>query len=352
MTSARPAPRFFLLLVALTTALLVLVLRPIFAELLMAAVLAGVLWPVERWLTARLRGRRSVAAGLLTAAVALTLAGPVAALAAYAIRDGSDGIRFVAEALQSDAVADVVARLPAPARDALTDAFAHVPKDLSEVMAQARPGDGRAAAAAVGTALIATGSVLMHIGFMLIALFFLLDHGRGLVDWIDRVSPLGPGQTHELLRHVKRVSYAVLVSTIITGGVQTVAALVGYLIARVPNPVFFAMVTFFVSFVPAIGAASVCLVAAALQLITGHPFMAAFLALWGVIVVGLVDNVVKPWLMQGGTELHGAVVFFALVGGLAAFGAIGLLVGPLVVSLFLVLLGMYQRDYSDAPRPE
>ena len=90
----------------------------------------------------------------------------------------------------------------------------------------------------------------------------------------------------------------------------------------------------------------VCLAAAGLLFLTGHPYMAIFLALWGLFVVGLVDNVVKPLLIRRGMELHGAVVFFSLIGGLATFGAIGLLVGPLVVSFFLALVRMYHRDFS------
>jgi predicted PurR-regulated permease PerM len=73
--------------------------------------------------------------------------------------------------------------------------------------------------------------------------------------------------------------------------------------------------------------------------------MALFLAIWGVVVVGLVDNVVKPWLIRGGVEMAGAVVFFSLIGGIGAFGMIGLLIGPLAVALFLTLVRMYKRDY-------
>ena len=183
---------------------------------------------------------------------------------------------------------------------------------------------------------------------MLIALFSFLARGPELVAWLDSVSPLRRGQTLELLDTFKKVSIAVIVSTVITAAVQAAAALVGYLIAQVPNPVFFAAVTFFVAFIPAVGAAAVCLAAALLLFVTGHPYMAIFLALWGMVVVGLVDNLVKPLLIRRGMELHGSVVFFALIGGLAAFGAIGLLVGPLVVSLFLALLRMYHRDFSPA----
>jgi predicted PurR-regulated permease PerM len=73
--------------------------------------------------------------------------------------------------------------------------------------------------------------------------------------------------------------------------------------------------------------------------------MAAFLAVWGLVVVGLIDNVAKPFLIKGDVEMGGAVVFFALIGGIAAFGMIGLVVGPLAVAIFLALLRMYRRDY-------
>jgi predicted PurR-regulated permease PerM len=124
-----------------------------------------------------------------------------------------------------------------------------------------------------------------------------------------------------------------------------VAAWLGFLITRVPSPFFFALVTFFFAFVPAIGAAVVCLFAALLLLVTGHPYLAALLAAWGLVVVGLVDNLVKPLLIRRGLEIHGAIVFFSLIGGLATFGAIGLLVGPLSVALFLAVLRIYHRDY-------
>lgn len=68
-------------------------------------------------------------------------------------------------------------------------------------------------------------------------------------------------------------------------------------------------------------------------------------------MVGLVDNLVKPWLIKGEVQMHGAVVFFSLLGGLTSLGAIGLLVGPLAVALFLALLRIYRRDYGEGPLP-
>src|SRR6185436_2396020 len=183
-------------------------------------------------------------------------------------------------------------------------------------------------------------SFLFQMTMMLIALYFLLLDGAALISWLDGVVPLRRGQTHAILSEFRKVSYSVIVSSLVTTGVQALAALIGYLIAGVPNLLFFTGLTFFVGLVPAIGAGAVCLVAAGLLFINGHPYMALFLAIWGVVVVGLIDNIVKPWLAKAGMEMHGAVVFFSLIGGIAAFGMIGLLIGPLAVSLFLTLLRM------------
>jgi predicted PurR-regulated permease PerM len=160
------------------------------------------------------------------------------------------------------------------------------------------------------------------------------------------VSPLRRGQTSELLSTFKKVSVAVIASAGITAAVQAVAAMAGFLIAGLPSPLFFTLLTFFFAFIPAIGAAVICLFASLLLVVTGHPYMAVFLAAWGLIVVGLVDNLVKPLLIRRGLEIHGAIVFFSLIGGLAAFGAVGLLVGPLLVALFLTLLRIYHRDHT------
>lgn len=345
MASERPLPRFFLALIVGATILLGLVIAPVAKELFLAAVFAGVLWPVQQWLTRRVRGRRGLAAGILTIGALVLLLGPIAVVVTFVVRDGAKGVRFVSEAARSKDVADLVEHLPAATRDFVNDAIAHLPRDLNDILGHMNDRGGDAAAV-VGKAVAATGSLAFHTVLMLIALFFLLVRGQELMRWLDSVSPLRPGQTQELFATFKRVSLAVVASAGITAAAQAAAALIGFLIARVPSPVFFALVTFFFAFIPAIGAAAVALLAALLLLVTGHPYMALFLVLWGLLVVGLVDNLIKPLLIRRGLEIHGAVVFFSLIGGLAAFGAIGLLVGPLVVSLFLAVLRIYHRDYT------
>jgi predicted PurR-regulated permease PerM len=101
--------------------------------------------------------------------------------------------------------------------------------------------------------------------------------------------------------------------------------------------------------IPAIGAGLVCIAASGLLLAIGKPIGAAFLLAWSLLVVGLVDNLVKPLLIRQYVRINGVIVLFSLLGGLGAFGGIGLLVGPLSIALFLAVLRIYQRGRDDPP---
>ena len=321
------------------------VIAPLLRELLLAVVLASALRPVQVWLTNRVRGRRGLAAAIVTLLVVVIALGPLAALVALLVRDGAQGVQYLLDTVHSQRVADIVGWLPESARNAVLDAIKDLPRNLGEVAGEVGT-KSQAATAAVTASLVATGSFVFHSVLMLIAFFFTLARADEMVTWLDNVSPLPSGQTRELLATSKKVSFSIVVSAVATAAVQAIAALAGFYIARVPAPIFFGAVTFLAAFIPAIGAAVVSLVAALLLYVTGHSYMAIFLCAWGLLVVGLVDNVIKPLLIRRGMEIHGAVVFFALVGGLATFGAIGLLVGPLAFSMFLSLLRIYHRDFS------
>jgi predicted PurR-regulated permease PerM len=200
----------------------------------------------------------------------------------------------------------------------------------------------------VGGVVVATTGALFQVGLMVVAFYFLLLDGPALVRWLTRALPLDDGQVLSMLTDFRNVSVAVLVSSVATAGVQTLAAFAGYVVAGVPQPLFFAAVTFVVAFIPVLGAATVVVALSGLLYLTGHPTAALLLALWGVLVVGFLDNLVKPFLMRDRMEVHGALIFFALIGGLAAFGPAGLVAGPLVLSFFMAVV----RLGAGAPRPQ
>jgi predicted PurR-regulated permease PerM len=346
------ASRRALIVLLLASMVLVgFVLKPLGEGLFLGAVFSAALYPLQRRLARRTR-RPKVAALLLISGVVLLALAPLVTLSAVVVRETAEATRFVTKTIRSEGVDALLARLPDPLEKAARRVIDVFPSDendsIDETMQEKATQAGGKAAAVVGAAVSATGSLLFQIVMMLIAMFFFLTQASDITAWLDHASPLPPEQTRELIEEFRRVSGSVLRSTVLTAAVQAFAACVGYLIASVPHPIFFTGLTFFVAMVPAIGAASVCLATALLLLFTGSTWSALFLALWGVIVVGLSDNIMKPILMKGDIGLHGAVVFFSLLGGLAAFGAIGLLVGPLAIALFVATLRIYRRDYAPA----
>lgn len=346
------AQRTFVVLLILSILLLGMIMRPFAEALFFAAVLAGTLYPIHRRLRKGLGDRPNTSASLMSVAIVVALVAPIGGIAAFAVNESINGARFIAKTVQSEGMSGLLDELPGPLRgaaDKLLERFPMKEEDLdSAIQQQASKQSGKAAAAVTGV-LAATGSFMFQAGMMTIAFFFLLVDGARLVRWLEAVSPLEDGQTTELLVEFRKVTGAVLISSLATAGVQSLAALIGYLIARVPHPLFFATVTFFVSFVPAVGAGGTVLVAAVLLLAMGHTWMALFLAIWGIVVVGMVDNIIKPLLVKRGLHMHGAIVFFALLGGLTVFGTVGLIAGPLIVSFFLALVRIYQRDFGKNP---
>jgi predicted PurR-regulated permease PerM len=349
MATEQGSRRVFIGLIFLSIALVFLVASPFFKAFFLAAVLAGAFQGLQQWLTRRFRGRSGLSAGVICVGIILALLAPLAALTAFIVSELIAGVNFISDIIQKRGLEGLLTYVPGPLQgpaSRMLERFQTESAGVWQLAQEHLSTQGATAAQTVGGVVTTTGSAVLQIAMMLIALYFLLVDGGRLVTWLESVSPLRRGQTTELLTEFRGVTKSVLVSTIATAGVQALAALVGYFITGVPVPIFFGAVTFFFALIPAIGGAAVCLVAAVILLATGHPVAALVLALWGIIVVGLSDNIVKPLLAKRGMHMHGAIIFFALLGGLAVFGAIGLLLGPLIVAFFLSVVRIYERDYG------
>jgi predicted PurR-regulated permease PerM len=347
MPSARVERAALIVLVVLSLILLALVIYPFASALFIAAVLAAALTPWTERLAARLRGRRQLAAGIVTLGVLLLLVVPLAAVGISLGGEVVAGVGYVRDTLRSEGVTGLINDLPAPLRTLIEKIVDQIPGGEARIQDLSDTQGGRAARVVSGF-LGATTRAIVQTVMMLIALFFLLIDGPALVEWLTDVAPLKKSHVRELMAEFRKVTVAVLVSTVATAAIQAGVALVGYLIAGVPHWMFFTFVTFVMAFVPAVGAGGAGLAAAALVFFSGNTYRALFLAVWALVAVGLSDNIVKPYLIRGGVSIHGAVVFFALLGGLSAFGPVGLLLGPLIVALFLSVVRIVRSEYPKA----
>lgn len=331
-------PRHFLVvLTALALWLAWLVVRPFAGLLFMAAVGATVLGPVAGWLETRVGGR-SRASLLVTILLLLGVVGPLAGMATLLVGQAAGAASWLGQAVQEEGMEGLIARFPASMRPVLERVAERLPHGARELEDVLRESLGSGTFSTVGGVLQATGTALSHLLLFFIAFYFLLAEGQKLAGWLKEMVPLPAGKTALLLKYLRSVTISVVASTFATSGLQGIAALVGYAIAGVPSALFFGLLTFFTSFIPAVGTTLVWLPLALLQLVTGHTGSALFVVAWGILVIGMVDNVVKPMLIRRGVSFPVGLVFFALLGGLAAFGPVGLFAGPLTLAFLIATI--------------
>lgn len=211
-----------------------------------------------------------------------------------------------------------------------------------------------ASASGLGTNFLAIGGklasglsgLLSEFLLMLFVLFFVLRDQEALIAAVRHAVPLSRSQEDTLLSEVESVSRSALLGTLLTALTQGAVGGIAMAICGYPG-LFWGAVIAFASLIPVVGTALVWAPAAAYLALTGESGYALFLAIWGVVVIGGIDNFVRPLFMQGASSLNTLLLFFSLLGGLNSFGLMGLLYGPLIIALTLVLFRLYEHEFHD-----
>lgn len=346
--SPRAARVALAVLAVFATSLFLWVVSPFWAPLLLAMVLAAVFQKPLARLTLAMRGRRRSAGALITLGVLLVIALPFASAATFAAREAVAGFTWLRDTVGVESVSDLkTVPLPAPVERAM--AAVHLTRaQLHDFAASAAD-----RAQAVGPAVLKeSGRVLFHTILMLLAFYFLLTDGPRLIRWLWNVSPLQARQTEELLAEFHRVATGSIVGNVATAVLQGAFAGIGFAIFGVDHAAFFGMLVALASFVPVIGTAIVWVPAVAVLFAQGRSGAGIGLAIFCTVFVIGVEHLAKPFILRAtsGGEMHTGLMFLALLGGLEVFGLLGVILGPLIVSFFLSLMRMIEREATSPPR--
>jgi len=325
------------------TALIVAVALPLWRPLLVAAVLAGALSPLYESAVRRLSGRRSLGATLFTAATVVLILIPVALLAIIAVREATQAVVTARATIESEGIQGLIAKAPDSIEGWLQRLMKLLPTGIDRGQSPFGAG-GRWALGALSGALAVLALLGVRLLLMLVAFFFLLRDGSALLEWFVCATPLAPERVREMMREFRTVARSVLLANFVTAGAQAAVATIGFALARAPSPIFFGLLSLFSALIPSVGTLLVTLPVAGLMLLLGHPWSALFLAVWATLVVGLIDNFLRPLLIRGQGQLSGALVLFSLIGGMSAFGGEGLFVGPLALAFFLAVVRTRRRE--------
>jgi len=339
--------RFYARTFALVTTLILgvalfKIVQPFLGPLLWAVFIAFLLHPLHVSLTRRLRGRQQLSAALLTILTLLVVLGPITALsAAFAAQVGE--LLELAQSTVADQTRNNVFDLTNVPWVRRAISFLDVTFNIS--MAQLRGWviegsqtvlqslaslGGRVFIGAVGTVL---GFVLMV--FML---FFFIRDGEEMVMTTRDLIPMSRAHRNKLFDHLATVTRALVYGTGLTALIQGTLVGLAFLIVGLPSALVFAVIAALASLLPVGGTALVWAPAAIVLAIQGRWGAAAFMVIWGTLLVSLVDNVVRPMLVSGRAPVGTLTVFIGVLGGIAAFGAIGLFLGPVALALIVALI--------------
>lgn len=190
------------------------------------------------------------------------------------------------------------------------------------------------------------GSILLHSIIMIFSMYFLFLDGDKFVKKFTILSPLPRKYEKQIFGRINDTVKAIASGVFLTAIIQGVMAGIGYTIAGVPNPVFWGAATGFFSLIPLVGTAAIWVPASLILLVLGDYASGIFLGIWGVMLVGTIDNFVGPYLIGGRAKLYPLLTFFVVIGGMWSFGAQGLIFGPIILVLFLTLLHVYELEYK------
>jgi predicted PurR-regulated permease PerM len=321
--------------------LLIKMLAPFWGPLGWAAFLAFFLQPVHERLTRRLGGRANLSAGLITVLTPILLIAPLSVLGVIFAKQVGNLIAFlrtqsipsypaIREHLDHNAVIGPVLHwIDVDVAVTAEQVQAWLVSDLQSILKSAASVGGDVALEVFGT--------LVGFALMVFLLFFLLRDGRRMLAYLMGLVPLEPKRRTRLTQYLADVTRAVVYGHSLTALAQGALVAIGFAIVGLPAQVVFGVLAALAALLPGAGTGFVIVPAVLYLAVTGRWGAAVFLGVWG-LGIALLDNVLRPILTQRHASVSALTVFVGVVGGVVAFGFIGLVLGPVLLSLIIALL--------------
>ena len=342
-----------LLLPALLVYLAWRIVVPLWQPLVWAALLGSLLAPLNAHLTLRLGGRPRLASGITTLLAVLLFLLPVAIVAGGVTAQAAQLLgRLNAQAPQVGTASLELANIPLLARP-LEWLGSHTTISVEQLQGwfvEAVKRVLQSLAASGGNLVLGALGTVVSFALMLFVLFFVLRDGPAVAQKVVRMLPIEERRRSRLWRHLVEVTRAVFMGIGLTALVQGVLIGVGFWIAGLPSPLVFGVLGALCALIPLVGTSLVWVPGIAFLLIHADYGHATFLTAWSLLVVGSVDNFLRPMLISGRSELPTLAVFIGVMGGLSAFGFIGLFLGPIVLGLLVALFRFENEEREAASR--
>lgn len=341
MTNSKPQFYFLLILLAIAFVLSFFILRPFLVAFTLAIVFAVLFQPLYRWVLKYSFKKESLAAFITVIIILILILTPLMLIGIQILKEARDLYVSLADGGGKDTILHALNNLV----DSFYGSFPNAPR-LSLNFDQYLRQTLSWVLSNLGEVFSNFANLLLTVFLFLISLYYLLKDGPALRKKIIELSPLGDRHDETIIKKLEMAMDSVVKGNFLIAIVKGILTALGFAVFGVPNFVLWGTAGAIASLIPSIGTGLVFIPAIILLFVGGQLIPAIGLLVWGTIAVGLIDNIWGPKLMGRGTQLHPLLILFAVLGGLSFFGPIGLLLGPIVLSLLFALLDIYKSIIS------
>ena len=344
MTETRFRQAFLLLLVTAISAAFVAMIRVFLLTILLAAIFAGLSYPIYEWILERFGGRKPLAAIATLLLLLVLVMAPLLAVLGAGATEALRVAETIGPRLQQlvDQPGEFESRLRAlPGYDRIEPYRAQILTKTGELV-------GSTSAflfATLSATTRATALFIFHFCVLLYTMFFFLTGGPGLLSGVLAYLPLTEADKQRMVGKFVSVTRATLKGTILIGVAQGFLGGLAFWVVGIDGAIFWGTVMTVLSIIPGVGGALVWVPAAIILMATGEVWRGIAVALFCALVVGSVDNLLRPRLVGQDTKMHELLIFFSTLGGLMFFGATGFILGPILAALFLTAWEMFGTTF-------
>jgi predicted PurR-regulated permease PerM len=324
------------------------VFSPFLGPIIWAAIFAMVFYPLYLAVLRRLNGRRTAAAAAMTTLVGLLIVVPTASLSGIVTAQSGGLYRQLTEYVQSGALNQRVQQI----RDSRPGRFVQRLSrqgwqiDVGEMVRTAIERGGNFAVTQVTTFARNVALFLLDLTIMLFTLFFFFRDGDRMSRNLRDLVPMDPQHKDTIFYRTYDTLSAVVRGMVVTAIVQGLLVWIGLLIAGVPYAAFLGVLAGILSFVPLVGPAGIWVPVTLYLAVVGDWGRALFMLLYGSLGVSLADNILRPLLIGERVHIPTVFLFFAILGGIEAYGILGLFLGPVLLALVVSFIKIYRAEYA------
>ncbi len=340
----------FLLFLLIVSVGFLMILKPFFGTIFWACAISVIFFPMHTQLLKRLNGRANTTALLSVTVCVLVVVLPVTFLISSVVAEGADFYKQLESGeVSTDKYIDQV-RTAFPAVQQTLDRFGVDFSKVKEAVLSASMSVGKWLAQNALSIGQNTFKLLLNTCLMLYLIFFLLRDGQYLIDLLIRALPMGDARERMLFAKFGEVTRATIKGNVVIAIIQGTLGGLIFWVLGIPGALLWGVVMAVLSLIPAVGPAIVWAPVAIYLFANDNDVKAIILIVFGVGVIGLVDNIFRPILVGRDTKLPDYIVLLSTLGGLALFGINGFVVGPLVAALFIAFWGIFMREVN-VPAP-